>query len=198
MEKELKKLREDIINCNECIHAERDIKIFPFINSFQFIPINTRILFLAQDPPRNSQNYFYFNYNSQFTKRILNLLFKADILSNPTMQDFVQKGFYLTDSVKCLCGNIEKCRGFLLRELHIVKPKIICTLGSFALKSVVKEKRVTLKEFSGKIVQITSLIDDFIINIPVFSCYFPIRSKVSDKDRIEHFIKLKDILGKLL
>ncbi len=86
--------------------------------------------------------------------------------------------FYITNLIKCRPPNnrnpkpeeIEACKPFLLKQLEIIKPKLLCTLGSFAAQSLlgVQEKISSLR---GKVLKWQG-----IILIPTFHPAFLLRN----------------------
>ncbi|MCS7203730.1 MAG: hypothetical protein NZ809_04715 [Thermodesulfovibrio sp.] len=187
-------LRNLINACQICHRANIEYKNFPFKTTLEWIPRETKILFLAQDPPAN-QNYFYSNPESRFTQKLLKLLVSSELLKENQLEDFVKEGYYLTDAAKCSCGDQKNCKKFLIEEIDIIKPKIICTLGLQALKSLLKRQKLTLKKFVGRGVPSSILKNEF-SSIYVFSCYFP-TAMVKDEIKIRHFKILNGLLNKI-
>jgi len=102
-------------------------------------------------------------------------------------------GFYLTEALKCGTPNnrrpsikeIRNCREFLLAEIAILNPKIVCCLGIDSIKSLVGTK---IKLEWGK--------SYTIFGFRVFPTFFPgqygsARLGIDDSLRVKHFRKLK-------
>ena len=64
---------------------------------------------------------------------------------------------FIANIIKCRPPNnrnpypyeIESCEPYLLKQLDIIKPKIICTLGKFATQSLLKEE-ISISKVRGK------------------------------------------------
>lgn len=189
----LDQLRTKILSCKNCKKAVLETKNFPFKKSFEWIPHKVTILFLAQEPP-NSDNYFYSNQNSIFTKTILKLLVSSDLLIHENLEDFVMKGFYLTDIAKCHRGQPDGCSDFLIEEIDILNPKIICTFGKNALNFILKDSVNNFRKAVGNFIDKSLIKEKYQGNRYFFSCYFPLTAPVRNELRVAHLKKLRDIL----
>lgn len=190
----IEQLRTKIMSCKKCTKAVAGTKNFPFEKSFDWIPNEVTILFLAHEPP-NSDNYFYTNPQSMFTKTLLKLLFKANLLSREDLEDFVIKGFYLTDISKCHRGEPANCGEFLKEEIELLKPEIVCTLGRNALSFVLKNSDVSFKDIVGGFIDKALIKEEYQRVKYFFSCYFPLTAPVRNEVRIRHFENLWKILS---
>lgn len=56
---------------------------------------------------------------------------------------------------------IEKNRGYLLREVSIVKPKYIITLGNVPLKSITGDYKISIGEHHGKLIKVNVLDSEY-------------------------------------
>ena len=101
---------------------------------------------------------------------------------------------YITECLKCptnnknwnrspSVGELQNCQEFLLAEIEILSPAIICCLGKDAAKALVGTK---IQLEWGKTYNI--------FGHTVFHTYFPGQfSKIRDETRIKHFKKLKNL-----
>lgn len=77
----------------------------------------------------------------------------------------------------------------LHKEIEIVKPKLIVTLGNFALKNVLMDNKASIGDYHGKLVEID--------NKRIFPLYHPaaiIYDRSKEEVYIEDLHKLKEIL----
>lgn len=192
-EKELHELRKDIENCQKCNTALLNMKNYPFKKGYEWIPCHVKVMFIGQSPPKSGK-YIYDNPNEKFAKEFLKLLKAAELIKNTELQDFVNSGFYFTDIIKCPNGKIKHCKNFLIREIRILEPEIICTLGKKPLTIFTKRKNLKLKKYAGKFIQSTELDHQTSLEKTIFSTYFPTTYPISNKTKIKHFKKLKHYL----
>lgn len=78
---------------------------------------------------------------------------------------------------------------FLHKEIELVKPKLIVTLGNFALKNVLMDKNVSIGDYHGKLLEIE--------NKKIFPLYHPaaiIYDRAKEGVYIEDLHKLREIL----
>jgi uracil-DNA glycosylase family 4 len=147
-----------------------------------------KILFVAESPS-TSGGYFYKPNGANNPSSLRSLLFKQligeELMSKPTLEEF-KRNYYLADVVKCPFKNlrngrnsapsrraIENCNPFLLEEIKLMQPEIICTLGKNALRGFVKATRFRLGDYQGEVPK-GILSDSFAaLGIPVYACYFP-------------------------
>lgn len=190
----LSKLRDRILLCKKCTKAVEGTKNFPFKQSFDWIPNELTILFLAHEPP-NSNNYFYTNPNSMFTTTVLKLLVRADLLTYGNLDDFVTKGFYLTDIAKCHRGEPAQCSEFLREEIEILNPRIVCTLGKNALNFILKDSIKNFRKTVGSFIDNSLIKEEYQGDRHFFSCYFPLTAPVRNEVRVSHFKNLGAILS---
>lgn len=99
-----------------------------------------------------------------------------------------RKELFITNSVKCRPPQNRKptplesktCKDILLiNQINIIKPKVICTLGSAAIEALL-EKPVKISEIHG-----TKLLFDSIIVIPTYHPAYVMRSP----KKLDSFIK---------
>ena len=107
-----------------------------------------------------------------------------------------RKDVYIGNVLKCrppqnrnpLPEEIELCKPYLLKQLEIINPKVVCTLGNFATQTIL-EKRVPISSVRAKPVQVGKFF--------VFPLYHPAaalhRGDMLEPLR-EDFRKLKEFL----
>jgi len=85
---------------------------------------------------------------------------------------------YITNIVKCrppnnrnpLAEEIKQCTPYLDRQIEIINPNVICTLGNFATSYILKKygfKPLTISKIHGKIFEVRTLTGEIKI-IPLF------------------------------
>ena len=156
-------------------------------SDYGIIPKDIKIFFVAESPP-TSGRYFYYDGPpvSILRTRFLRMLVEIGLLKNPDLQEFKSRGYYMADTVRCPFQKtdnnatppdqaVKNCRPFLIQEISLYKPNIICALGKTALKAFLNNKHFRLSAYIGKITEKSNLREDIaMLNIPVFACYFPL------------------------
>jgi uracil-DNA glycosylase len=97
---------------------------------------------------------------------------------------------YITNIVKCRPPqnrNPEKeevnvCKSYLLRQINLVKPKIIIVLGSPALKTILGETLSITKERGKWFKKETNYMEDFLYIIPMFHPSYLLRNDSREKE----------------
>jgi len=87
-----------------------------------------------------------------------------------------------------LLDEIRACKPYLEKQMELIKPKIIVTLGRFALEFLVPKAKIS--EAHGKPIRIKSYI--------VFPIYHPaaaLRNVAIKKIMIEDFMKIKNLIN---
>lgn len=129
----LRKLREEIGDCKRCrLHQGRTSLVFGTGSP------TAEIVFVGEAPGREEDIQ-----GEPFVGEAGELLTKIIEAMGLRRQDV-----YITNVVKCRppsnrnpeTDEIETCEPFLIRQLEIIKPKIICALGTFAAQSLLKTK----------------------------------------------------------
>ena len=108
-----------------------------------------------------------------------------------------EAGIYITDAVKCTTprkrdveyktprfNEIRSCRRHLLKQIEIIKPKVICTLGRTALRAILDDKRARMKDWRLRRWRING--------IEVLA--LPLLRGTSDQELLNGFKKLKELL----
>lgn len=149
-------------------------------------PENVSIMFVAESPS-TSGTYFYNNKTrSNLRRNLLNQLFEAKLIGEKSVRAFNERGYYLADTVKCPFEDpahhnakpppraIENCRPFLIKEISLRRPKVICALGKSALRSLAGTQEVQLRERAGETLRKEELRTDLqSLNVPILAQYYP-------------------------
>jgi len=115
-------------------------------------PDQVKVLFIAESPPGTSEGYFYDPEKREGYKEILRTeLFRLLRIDGSDtdrgLAEFKKREYFLSDAVKCRCDKgtrpqvptslATNCgRNWLMRELHLLKPNKVCTLGKAALSAL--------------------------------------------------------------
>lgn len=115
-------------------------------------PNPCKVFYLAESPPGTSNGYFYNppatpTYRATLRNALFQLLriSRGDPLAG--LREFRDTGFFLSDAVKCRCDKGDRAQlpmslvrncgeQWLARELELVNPQKICTLGKAALRAL--------------------------------------------------------------
>jgi len=103
---------------------------------------------------------------------------------------------YIANVLKCrppnnrdpLADEIETCKPYLLKQIEIIKPKIICPLGNFATRLIL-EKNVGISKVHGQKFQ----VKDSVV-FPIFHPAAALHQPAIRKPLEEDFVKLKKLL----
>ena len=180
-EKALKDIEISVFECKKCeLYKTRKNPVFGFGST------NSEIFFIGEAPGRNEdlQGLPFVGRAGKLFDELLNSV------------DLTRKEVYITNILKCrppknrnpLKSEIEQCRGYLEKQIKIIKPKIIVTLGNFASSFVFdlfKLNNSKISEIHGKVFQ--SKKEDTDIKIipqyhPAFAIYNPNNKKILLKD----------------
>lgn len=99
------------------------------------------------------------------------------------------KDLYITNTVKCRPPNnrdpeadeIDACNGFLRRQLHLVKPKILVLLGNPSLKTVLGKEHSITKVRGQWFKREVSYMDDPLYIMPLFHPSYLLRYASKEK-----------------
>ena len=149
---------------------------------------NSDIMFIG-DEPSNSEDelgLFYVGKSGELlTKMIENVL-------NVTKEDV-----YFTTLVKCKSSNglnnsnIETCHDYLLKQIELIKPKLIVALGEKTYSYLLKNSD-NFSQMRGK-----ELAFNGITLITTFSPTFLLRNPSSKKDAYYDMLKIKNYMESL-
>lgn len=141
---ELKKLEEEARNCYRCKLSEyRTNVVFGVGNP------EARLMFIGEGPGYNEDIQ-----GEPFVGAAGKLLDK--VIFEET--GLTRKDVYITNVVKCRPPNnrdpepdeIIACNPYLVQQIKIIKPVVICTLGNFASKTIL-DKKEGITKLRGKI-----------------------------------------------
>jgi len=144
MPKDLEKLKEIVLNCHLCNLAKtRTNVVFGEGNP------NAKLMFIGEAPGRDEDlqgKPFVGRSGEVLTKMIENVLYLK------------RKDVYITNIIKCRppqnrdpeLSEIESCKGYLIKQIEIIKPKIIVTLGRIAFRYLLNDT-IPITKARGKI-----------------------------------------------
>jgi len=134
----MKSLREEIGNCSRCkLHPTRKNLVFGTGDLY------SEMVFVGEAPGADEDIQ-----GEPFVGRagmLLTKIIKA--------MGYERKEVYIANIIKCRPPNnrnpepdeIEQCEPFLIKQLSILKPRVICALGTFAAQTLLKtQERISL------------------------------------------------------
>jgi len=106
---------------------------------------------------------------------------------------------YIANVIKCrppnnrdpLPDEIDTCKPFLLQQIALIQPKLVCTLGNFATQTLL-ERKVGITKVRGQIIQLENFV--------VFPLLHPAAALHQGNLRVplkEDFQKLKTVLEQM-
>ncbi len=138
----LETIKKELTDCKRCkLHLERRNIVFGAGNE------EAKLVFVGEAPGRDEDirgEPFVGNAGQLLTK-IINAI------------NMTRKDVYIANIIKCRPpGNrdpepdeIATCEPFLTRQIQVIRPKIICALGAFAAKTLLKTDR-KISELRGR------------------------------------------------
>jgi len=113
--------------------------------------------------------------------------------------DLSRSEIYIANVIKCRPpqnrnpqpDEVDTCKPFLLQQIHIIKPKLVCSLGNFAMQTLL-EKKTGITKVRGQVFQRPNFIL-FPLFHPAAALHQP---NLMDPLR-EDFQKLKQVLDEL-
>jgi len=165
MEEELKKIKEEVINCEKCpLYKSR---IYPVIGEGSH---KAKIMFIGEAPGLNESKT-----GRPFCGAAGKVL--DELLESVGIK---REEVYITNILKDRPPDnrdpqkeeIEACTPYLERQVKAIKPKVICTLGRYSMSFILekfglKEKIEPISKAHGKVFKAKSLFDEICI-IPFF------------------------------
>ncbi len=163
--REMQRIIDEISKCEKCeLHKTRK-KPVPGEGS-----INSRIMLIGEAPGRNEDEQGR-PFVGQAGKFLNQLLKEAGIR---------REEVYITNIIKCRPQNnrdptekeIKSCSPYLDKQLNIIKPKAIITLGNYATKYILRKfklKEESISKIHGKKYKINNLI----FNTKIMPSYHP-------------------------
>ncbi len=170
----LKELKYDASNCKQCtISASRKCAVFS-----RGTPVNDIVVCgMAPAKEENEEGKPFIGRSGKILNRVL-----SETCIDP----------YITNLVKCFVPakvKLEKewicnCKGYLFKQIDIIKPKIVIALGKDVSNTLCNNK-VSLKSIRGKIIK----ADNFYV-LPTYHPSYLGRTKEANIDTmINDFIK---------
>jgi DNA polymerase len=106
---------------------------------------------------------------------------------------------YIANVIKCrppnnrdpLPDEIDTCKPFLLQQIELIKPKLVCTLGNFATQTLL-ERKVGITKVRGQVIQLEHFV--------VFPLLHPAAALHQGNLQVplkEDFQKLKNVLEEM-
>lgn len=182
------RLSDKIRECTKCIDlgltSPDKLKIHqkPYVRfkvEEKWKPSKIDVLFVAESPPCNGEQRYFYNLGVEEKKNDLRNEVKSR-LDLDRLEDFKKKGYFLIDTIECrVCKPIKKkvlykiavtcSRRFLLKEIGHLRPNTIFVFGStakHALQQTTDFAELTLHK-------ITHDYDARLSNYRVILCPFP-------------------------
>ncbi len=180
----LENLRKEIGNCQRCrLYKTRTHLVFGEGNP------EAKLMFVGEAPgeEEDKQGRPFVGLAGQLLTRLIESI------------GFKREEVYIANVLKCrppgnrnpLEDEIKACSPFLIKQIEIIQPKIICALGSFATK-VLLGQNIAISKVRGKLLK-------GINNYNVFPTYHPaylLRNPRQKRTAIEDFRKIKELLEK--
>ena len=188
----------------------------------KYRPQKVKVLFLAEAPPENIENFIYYDEKNSMNKNTLpailqKLLVDAGFkcLNIQDWRKFLEKfrdlGFYLEDTIKCPLekGGEEYQRAkykITVDDLREINPEIIVVMGSKALefiKSVYKSYSIIadgeITKLHGSVIKLPDKVNDLEVKYLVFSVLptYCRRRRFSEEQCLKPFKELRSILKDL-
>ena len=179
----LNELKNSVEHCYLCeLSKSRKNVLFAYGNS------NSDIMFIG-DEPSNSEDELGLFYVGKSGELLIKMI---ENVLNITKEDV-----YYTTLVKCKStnglnnSNIETCHDYLLKQIELIKPKLIVALGEKTYSYLLKNGD-NFSQIRGK-----ELIFNGISLITTFSPTFLLRNPSSKKDAYYDMLKIKNYMESL-
>ncbi len=138
----LETIKKELTDCKRCkLHLERRNIVFGAGNE------DAKLIFVGEAPGRDEdiQGEPFVGSAGQLLTKIINAI------------NMTRKDVYIANIIKCRPpGNrdpepdeIAACEPFLARQIQVIRPEIICALGAFAAKTLLKTDR-KISELRGR------------------------------------------------
>ncbi|NOZ64081.1 MAG: uracil-DNA glycosylase [Caldiserica bacterium] len=182
---ELQKLKEEVENCTRCeLHLSRTQAVFGMGNP------ETKILFVGEAPGyyEDLQGLPFVGQAGKLLDRLLKEI------------GFSRQDIYIANVLKCrppknrdpLPQEIEICKPYLLKQIEIIQPSLVCTLGRFALHLLYGRKIIPISKFHGKV-----LTGDLFTIYPLFHPAAALHQPALYAPLREDFLNLAKVLSEL-
>ena len=198
---------DEIRKCTKCVSL--GIAGFDRLNTHQkpyvhfdvyrkWKPDEVEVLFIAESPPWNGKQRYFYNPNvvekrTNLRKEVLKYL------NLNSLEEFKEKGYFLVDTIKCRLKKRAPLRiirisrtcvnQFLHREIEELKPRTIFVLGNTAKRAL--QRFSEFKELKEH--KVSEGYDKNLSGYHVILCVFPGRWTIKKyKNEIEHaFAKIQ-------
>jgi DNA polymerase len=179
----LQELAADLKDCRRCrLASGRTQVVFGVGNP------NARIMFVGEAP-----GFYEDRQGEPFVGaagRLLNELLEGAGLARTDI--------YIANVIKCrppdnrdpLPDEVETCKPFLFRQIEMIKPRVVCTLGNFAMQTLL-DRKIGIMKVRGQVFQIR----DFFV-IPMLHPAAALHQSNLNQPLREDFRKLKDFLDR--
>ncbi len=143
------------------------------------------IMFIS-DEPSNSENNLGFFYAGKSGELLVKMI--------ENVLNIKKEDVYITTLVKCKSSNslnkshIESCNDYLLKQIELIKPKLIVSLGENTYSYLFNEKD-KFSQVRGK-----ECYYHNIKLVPTFSANYLLRNPSSKKDAYYDMLRIKNIL----
>ncbi len=179
IEEELKKIKEEVLNCKKC--SLYKTRIYPVIGEGNH---QAKMIFIGESPgaQENKTGRPFCGAAGKILDEVLESI------------GIKRKEVYICNILKCKPPRnrnpqkeeIEACVSYLERQIEIIKPKIICTLGNYSTAYIMekyglKDKIQGISKIRGKVFEIENLK---IIPLyhPAVATYNPNMKEILKKD----------------
>ena len=182
MPEELKELNKMVQNCHRCnLSKTRKNIVFGEGNP------DAKIMFIGEAPGREEDlqgRPFVGKSGEMVTKMIQKVLLLK------------REDVYIANIIKCRppqnrnpeIEEIEACKGYLLKQIEIIKPKIIVLLGNIALQSLLN-LNIGITKARGKLYDFNG-----IKVIPTFHPSYLLRNPTKKKETLQDLKFIKELL----
>ena len=177
-------LKNSVQHCYLCEYSKTRKNVL-----FAYGDINSDIMFIS-DEPSNSEDelgVFYSGKTGELLKKMIE-----------NVLNIKKEEVYLTTLIKCKSlnglsnSNIDTCNDYLLKQIELVKPKLIVALGEKTYSYLLKNND-NFMQIRGK-----ELLYNSIPLIATFSPNFLLRNPSSKKDAYYDMLKIKNYMENLL
>lgn len=182
-EEMLKEIEKEIYLCQECKLSKFRSNAVPGEGN-----LHSEIMFIGEAPGRD-EDLQGRPFVGEAGKLLTSLMESVKIK---------REEVYISNVVKCRPPNnrgpekeeIEKCNPYLIAQIGIITPSVICTLGNFALKTLVSED-LSISKVHGEIFE-----KDGIIYFPMYhpAAVLHRNSKMMKEIMLGDFKKLTNLL----
>ena len=177
-------LKNSVQHCYLCEYSKTRKHVL-----FAYGDINSDIMFIS-DEPSNSEDelgVFYSGKTGELLKKMIE-----------NVLNIKKEEVYLTTLIKCKSlnglsnSNIDTCNDYLLKQIELVKPKLIVALGEKTYSYLLKNND-NFMQIRGK-----ELLYNSIPLIATFSPNFLLRNPSSKKDAYYDMLKIKNYMENLV